>query len=125
MKIGYKIKNLRESKNIPRKKVAIELGMSEEGYAKIERNLVGVNSERLLKLSQLMDVPLEDFFNQECTVINNPNLNDNSQGGNGVVINNLPEKYIESLQELVSSLKRENELQKFEIERLKNQASAT
>lgn len=125
MNVGYKIKSLREAKNIARKKVAFELGMSEEGYAKIERNEVDLNTEKLLKISQIIDVPINKFFENECTVINNQDFKDNATGGN-LIFNQFPEKYIEILHDLVESNKRENELlrnenarQKAEIDILK------
>ncbi|TAG59294.1 MAG: XRE family transcriptional regulator [Cytophagales bacterium] len=119
MEIGYKIKALRERKNITRKHVALELGMTEEGYAKIECNEVDLNTEKLLKISQIIDVTLTDFFKNECSIVNNQHDFKDQSKAQGIVINHLPEKYIETLQDLVSSQKREIDNQKKEIEFLK------
>lgn len=56
MKIGHKIRQLRELKGLSQEDMANELKMSLNGYGRIERNEVDVNVERLEEISKILEV---------------------------------------------------------------------
>lgn len=72
MKIGYKIKKLRELKGFSQENMADELKISVTGYGKIERDEVNVNLERLASIAQILGMNIEDIlaFNEQV-VFNN------------------------------------------------------
>ena len=61
MKIGNKIRILREVKNLSTKQMAYSLDMSLAGYTKIERN-EDVNIERLEKIGEALGIRPEDIL---------------------------------------------------------------
>jgi transcriptional regulator with XRE-family HTH domain len=62
MELGTKIKQIRELKNLSLENMANELGLSVTGYDKIERNEVSLNYERLLQISEILNVKLENLI---------------------------------------------------------------
>lgn len=62
MEIGVKIRRIRELKGFSQENVAQELGMSVNGYGKIERNEVSISYDKLLKISEVLNVDLESII---------------------------------------------------------------
>ena len=62
MKIGSKIRKIRELKNIPVKEMADRLNMSIQGYSKIERNDVSITTDKLEEISKNLEVSLNELF---------------------------------------------------------------
>lgn len=62
MEIGTKIRKVRELKGLSQENVAEELGMSITGYGKIERNEVSVNVDRLMEISKVFGVEIEQII---------------------------------------------------------------
>jgi transcriptional regulator with XRE-family HTH domain len=60
MEVGQKIARLRELKGLSQENLAKALGMSQSGYAKIERNEVSVSIEKLEKISRILEVQMLD-----------------------------------------------------------------
>lgn len=111
MKIGQNIKRIREIKNINVKTVAEKLGIAVNSYQRIERGEVDINTEKIQIISQLLGVtPAELVGFDEKFIVNN--IGEKAAGNAQVhVINhNSNDKLIESQQELILSLKRENDL---------------
>ena len=76
MEIGTKIRKLRELKGLSQENMAYELDMSIAGYGKIERNEVSVNYDKLLKISETLNVRIEDIIGfDEKVAFNNFNRN--------------------------------------------------
>lgn len=74
MEIGTKIRKLRELKGLSQENMAYELDMSIAGYGKIERNEVSVNYDKLLKISETLNVRIEDIIGfDEKVAFNNFN----------------------------------------------------
>lgn len=61
MKIGDKIKFVRELRGYKQDHVAKELGISQNGYGKIERGETDVPYSRLEQLSKVFEVKIEDL----------------------------------------------------------------
>lgn len=62
MEIGVKIRRIRELKGFSQENVAQELGMSINGYGKIERNEVSISFDKLIKISEILNVDLESII---------------------------------------------------------------
>jgi transcriptional regulator with XRE-family HTH domain len=62
MEIGTKIRKIREIKEFSQENMAEALGLSVTGYGKIERNEVSVTVDRLLKISEVLNVPVETII---------------------------------------------------------------
>jgi transcriptional regulator with XRE-family HTH domain len=72
MKIGNKIRKVRELKNITPKDMADRLNMSTQGYSKIERDEVALNIDRLLEIAGIFEMKPEDLLTfDEKQVFNN------------------------------------------------------
>ena len=83
MKIGSKIKRIREIKNISQKVMASKLEMSISGYNKIERDEVTINNEKLSKIAEVLhSTPSEIIdFNDQNVFINSYNNTNSFQFG--------------------------------------------
>ena len=90
MKIGDKIKMLREIKNISPKEMADELDMTVGGYLKIERNDVDINTEKIEKISALLGLKPAELLTLDERHIFNFSHNDIKNGGYNVF--NFPEE---------------------------------
>lgn len=78
-KIGYKVRQCRELKNITREKMADYLKMSLPGYSRIERNEVDVTIERANQIAQILGISLTELINfDEKYVFNNYANNQNA-----------------------------------------------
>ena len=90
MKVGDKIRILREIKNISTKHMADNLDMSLGGYLKIERNDVDINIEKIEKIAILLEVKPQDILSvDEKFVVNFTNNHFQNSGYN--VSNNFSE----------------------------------
>ena len=58
-----KIRQIREVKNITRDEIAEELGISISGYGKIERGEVELNLTKLLKISNIFEMSVDEIIN--------------------------------------------------------------
>jgi transcriptional regulator with XRE-family HTH domain len=62
MKVGNNIREVREQKKWSQEYMADLLGMSVNGYGKIERNEVDINIEKLQQVAQLFEIKPEDLL---------------------------------------------------------------
>lgn len=62
--IYYTIKKYRESKGISQSLMASKLGMSLNGYAKIERGITTINLDKLESIAQIFEVTILDLFQE-------------------------------------------------------------
>ena len=70
MNINEKIRRIRESKEWSQEQMAERLGMSKNGYAKIERGEVTLNLERLEQIAQILGVGIVDLLqNKDKNVV--------------------------------------------------------
>ena len=119
LKIGNKIKKLRELKNLTQDHMAKSIGITQSAYSRIELGETEITYSKLEKISEELGMKPEEIiaFNESMVfnVMNN-------QTGNGLVIHNqvndenksLYEKLIQQLQEENNYLKKviENFLKK-------------
>jgi len=63
-KVSYKIRKLRESKDLKQKHVADELNISESAYSKIERGITDPSIGRLEQIAKILGVTVSYFFQE-------------------------------------------------------------
>jgi transcriptional regulator with XRE-family HTH domain len=98
--------------------MAQELDITQESYARLESQKIRLTVERLIKIAEILDVDITEFFSSGKLTIQNQT---NSEGayGNGYVENlNIENK--ETMQKLVRTLEQEIEYLKSEIEFLRS-----
>jgi transcriptional regulator with XRE-family HTH domain len=95
--VSDRLKKIRLEKNISQDYLAKKLGISQKAYSKIENNETRLNVDVLQKLSDIMETPIESFFNPS----HQPTLNDFSTrtGGDNVIYKNNSIDKIETLYE--------------------------
>lgn len=81
MEIGQKIKKLRELRNFSQEYMAIQLGISQVAYSKIETGLTRLDLKRLEKIAETLDIDPFTLMSFDDKYIFNNNST-NNQGGN-------------------------------------------
>ena len=69
--IGKRIRKIRESKDYSQENMAGELGLTTSAYSKIERGETDASTSRLIKIAEILNVQVADFF----VDIKQPNTN--------------------------------------------------
>lgn len=64
-KIGNTIRKLREAKGYSQEYVAIELGLTQPTYAKIEKEGDKISVGRLIKIAKILNCTISDLFGEE------------------------------------------------------------
>jgi transcriptional regulator with XRE-family HTH domain len=122
LKIGHKIKKLRELRNLTQEHMANSLGLSQSAYSRMELGETEITFSKLEKISEELGMRPEEIiaFNESMVfnVMNN-------QTGNGLVINNnVPNEEVKDnkvlYEQLISQLREENAHLKKIIENLIN-----
>jgi transcriptional regulator with XRE-family HTH domain len=82
MKLGNKIKKMRELREYTQDDMAEKLAMSQSGYSKIELDETDVPFSRLVQISKVLEVSLSDLinFDEGKLLMSNNNLHEQSQG---------------------------------------------
>ncbi len=70
MKVGNKIRELREKKRLSQENMADMLKMSVNGYGKIERDEVSINLQRLQEIAKALDTSPEEIVKSDGLVFN-------------------------------------------------------
>ncbi len=80
LRLGYKIKKIREFKNVTQKQIADALGITQSAYSKIEMGETEIPYSRLEKISTVLGVKPEEIisFNEHMIF----NVMNNQNGGN-------------------------------------------
>ncbi|MFM6935573.1 MAG: helix-turn-helix domain-containing protein [Flavobacteriales bacterium] len=111
MKIGNRIRKVREIKGYSQENLASELGMSITGYGKIERDEVSINMDRLQKISHVLGVGVETIIGfDENVAFNNFNSKIEQQIGRydmPIEMKKLYEENIQLLKEKILYLEAE------------------
>lgn len=108
MKVGKKIKQLRELRNFTQQYMADQLNMSLSGYGKIERDESDITLGKLEAISKILDTNLGGILDFDSTQIFNQ-WDNQVANANGIVknqqINSSSEEDIEKLKRDVEALK--------------------
>lgn len=115
--IGYKIKGIRELKNLTQEYMAEQLDISQAAYSKLEKGTTKISQDKLNKIAEVLEVSpddITDFDNQKIlNSYNNSIIGNNSNYNDTNIIRQLYEDKIALLEKLLSKAEEE-------IERLKN-----
>lgn len=85
-RVGEKLRRLRELKGLRQESVAQELGMTTNGYGKIERGESSITLERLEQIAAVLKIsPLDILQFDESTVYNIQHMNSSAPHG---IVNN-------------------------------------
>jgi transcriptional regulator with XRE-family HTH domain len=104
LRIGKKIKQLRELKNFSQEYMASNLKMSVPGYGRIERNEVDVSIERANQIANVLGISLTELISFDEKYI----FNNYANNQNAFVINSdLHQDDQKTLKELVDYLKQQ------------------
>jgi transcriptional regulator with XRE-family HTH domain len=104
MKVGDKIKKLRELKNYTQQYMADQLDLSISGYGKIERDETDISISRLEKIAAVLGVDVYTILNFDERHIFNFN---NGKEAFGIVHNNYSMQ-TELLEKMILQYKEEN-----------------
>lgn len=105
-KIGFNIKQIRLSKNIPVKQICTDLDLSQPSYSNIERGLTDISISRIIQIAEYFQVNYTEILAFEKITSYCINPKDNSTGiqNNNCQITN---KDVDSLMITIESLKDE------------------
>jgi len=78
MRVGEKIKKIRELKNYTQQHMADELELSLSGYGKIERDETDISISRLEKIAAVLDVDVNTILSFDERQVFNFNNNQNT-----------------------------------------------
>jgi transcriptional regulator with XRE-family HTH domain len=99
MKIGQRIRKIREIKGFSQENLAFELGMSLTGYGKIERDEVSLNFNKLEKIASVLGVNPETIIGfDENVAFNNFNSKIEQQIGRYDMPMEMKKLYEENIQ---------------------------
>ncbi len=106
LRIGKKIKQLRELKNYSQEYMATQLKMSVPGYGRIERNEVDVSMERANQIATVLGISLTELISFDDRYV----FNNFSQTQNDFIFNSqIHQDDKKALNELVDYLKKQLE----------------
>jgi transcriptional regulator with XRE-family HTH domain len=106
LRIGKKIKQLRELKNFSQEYMASQLKMSVPGYGRIERNEVDVSMERANQIANVLGISLTELISFDEKYI----FNNYANNQNAFVINSeLHQDENKTMKELIDYLKQQLE----------------
>lgn len=117
--IGYKIKNIRELKNLTQEYMAEKLDISQAAYSKLEKGTTKISQDKLEKIAEVLEVNPEDITNFDNQKIlnsyNNSIIGNNSNYNDVNIIRQLYEDKIALLEKLLSKAEEEIEILKKNI----------
>lgn len=108
------IKRIREQKGISQDYMAMELGISQSTYTKLERGEVNLYVDRLLKIAKVLNVGLARIFDENANNSFNVNTYDTSSNFNQVIENQYNDSK-ELIKKLQNTLESENQHLKEEV----------
>lgn len=108
------IKRIREQKGISQDYMAMELGISQSTYTKLERGEVNLYVDRLLKIAKVLNIGLARIFDENANNSFNVNTYDTSSNFNQVIENQFNDSK-ELIKKLQNTLESENQHLKEEV----------
>jgi len=104
MKIGEKIRMIREIKGISQEAVATYLNISPQAYGKIEREETKLDFERIGEIAKYLQIKVEEILNFDEKNIFNNTFNQNSTGNFNIGESKEGYKIIERLLNTIEGL---------------------
>jgi len=121
-KIGENLRKIREIKGIKQESIAKQLGITTNGYGKIERGETSLNIKRLEEIAEILGVNALDVMQFDENIIFNINSMSNS-APNGTVNNyslsNEERQFLsEQIKSLTELVEKQNKLIEFLMKKL-------
>lgn len=69
MSLGFKIKRLRELQNLTQEYLAVEIGISQRAYSKLEAGKTKITIDRLRQISTVLKIPASDLLDKNAEEI--------------------------------------------------------
>lgn len=105
MSTGQKIKELRLKRNLTQEYMAAQIGITAQGYGKIENEKAEVTLSNLKKIAKELGVSVGHLAEDEALVYNN--YGDIKDGGNGTVTSQTITTYHQENAQIVEMLQNE------------------
>lgn len=102
-KIGNKIKLIREQRGLSQDNLAIELGITQPSYARLEKNDDRISITRLIHIAQLLKTNVAELVDEKPQKIINQQNSKNTYGNVDNI--NADKEHIQSLKEEIAFLK--------------------
>jgi transcriptional regulator with XRE-family HTH domain len=119
--IGKKIKLLRELKGFKQDYIAGQLGMTQNGYGKIERDETDIPYSRLESIAKVFEVSVSDLLNLNQQKIHYSITNHNSQIENVISkVDNLNQEQSVRLENRLTNLEKEFTVLKHIVTQINN-----
>lgn len=119
--VGQKIRKIRELRNLTQNHMAEKLGLSQQGYGKIERDEADLSLSRLQEIASILEVTPENILGfDEKYVLNNYHTFSGNSGYN-MTVNGISEKEEKLYQARIAALEKEVEYLRGIVEKLMNQ----
>ena len=100
----YKIRKVRELKNITQAYVANAIGVKQNTYSRMETGSIKIQDEQLDKIAEILEVNKEDIEAfDETLVFKNCTQTANVIGVNHILNNNIPEDFKKVYEELLAA----------------------
>jgi transcriptional regulator with XRE-family HTH domain len=108
VKIGKKVRRIRELKGFTQDYLAGQLGMSQRAYSKLERDETKMSWDKIIAISKTLEVKPEDLvsFNEEMVF----NINSQNGGQSGKIENliiQIPEMVVNQYESRIKELQEE------------------
>jgi transcriptional regulator with XRE-family HTH domain len=117
-RIGEKIRRLRENKGLKQENMARRMGLTTNGYGKIERGESSITLDRLEEIANVLEVSAMDILQMDDHFVYNINTM-NQSATNGIVNNySLTETERETLFSQIASMQKIIEMQNQLIQKL-------
>jgi len=115
-----KLIEARNNKNYSQDYLAATLDMCVSSYSRKEQGKIRITDHEWQKLSEVLEVPLEDIYESDESMIFV--FNDNSTGNGNIVTNyTMPQSILESQKKYIEKLEEENQNLKEEVRTLKEE----
>ena len=102
--IGNKIRTLRESRGLSQDNIAIELGLSQPSYARLEKEDDRISITRLINIAKVLKTSVSELIDEKTQKVINQQNSENASAYVDSIIHS-DKEHIKSLKEEISYLK--------------------
>ena len=109
MKIGYKIRSIREQMGLSQKEVALSMGMDQSQYSRLEKDRTDPTCSTLERVASALGVTIADFFVTDAEITSTQDLDYTDSFNKSIIekvklISSLPEEEQAAVFQLIDSL---------------------
>ena len=97
--VGVKIRQMREQKGITQDYMAIELGLTQSSYARLEKQDKRIYITRLMQIAKLLQTTVGELIGEKAQKVINQQNSENPQAYNVDTIINADKDHIQTLKE--------------------------